>query len=206
MGYSTEQEAFWRNEFGDEYALRNRGPALVASNTALFSEILTHTCPVSSVLELGANIGLNLRALRALLPLAQLSAVEINHSAAQEVAKALPEAQVFETSILEFEPANTWELVFTKGVLIHIDPQWLPTVYDLMYRASSRYLLVSEYYNPSPVEVEYRGHAHRLFKRDFAGEILERFEDLRLVQYGFVYRRDPNFPQDDTTWFLMEKR
>jgi spore coat polysaccharide biosynthesis protein SpsF len=26
------------------------------------------------------------------------------------------------------------------------------------------------------------------------------------VDYGFAYRRDPNFPQDDITWFLLEKR
>ena len=33
-------------------------------------------------------------------------------------------------------------------------------------------------------------------------------EDIakRLVDYGFAYRHDPNFPQDDITWFLMEKR
>jgi hypothetical protein len=28
---------------------------------------------------------------------------------------------------------------------------------------------------------------------------------LRLVDYGFVYRRDPAHPQDDLTWFLLEK-
>jgi spore coat polysaccharide biosynthesis protein SpsF len=27
-----------------------------------------------------------------------------------------------------------------------------------------------------------------------------------LVDYGFAYHRDPNFPQDDITWFLLEKR
>ena len=52
----------------------------------------------------------------------------------------------------------------------------------------------------------YRGHSQRLFKRDFAGEMLDRFPDLTLVDYGFAYHRDANFPQDDTTWFLLEKR
>ncbi|MFM6157881.1 MAG: pseudaminic acid biosynthesis-associated methylase, partial [Sphaerospermopsis kisseleviana] len=67
------------------------------------------------------------------------------------------------------------------------------------------YLLIAEYYNPSPVAIPYRGHADRLFKRDFAGEVLDQHPELRLVDYGFVYRRDPNFPQDDITWFLIEK-
>ena len=45
-----------------------------------------------------------------------------------------------------------------------------------------------------------RPHA-RLFKRDFAGEMLDRFSDLRLVDYGFRYHRDPAHPADDLTWF-----
>jgi spore coat polysaccharide biosynthesis protein SpsF len=55
------------------------------------------------------------------------------------------------------------------------------------------------------VSIPYRGHEDRLFKRDFAGELLSRFGDLRLIDYGFVYHRDPKFPQDDITWFLLEK-
>jgi hypothetical protein len=64
--------------------------------------------------------------------------------------------------------------------------------------------MVCEYYNPVPVAVPYRGNTDRLFKRDFAGEMIDRY-GLRLIDYGFVYRRDGYFPQDDVTWFLMEK-
>ena len=35
--------------------------------------------------------------------------------------------------------------------------------------------------------------------------MLDRFPDLRLLDYGFAYHRDPVFPQDDITWFLLEK-
>ena len=78
-------------------------------------------------------------------------------------------------------------------------------LYRALHEATRRWILVCEYYNPSPVTIEYRGHNDRLFKRDFAGEILDAYPDLRLVDYGFAYRRDPAFPQDDITWFLMEK-
>ncbi len=61
--------------------------------------------------------------------------------------------------------------------------------------------MVAEYYNPTPVAISYRGHNDRLFKRDFAGELLDLYPQLQLVDYGFVYRRDPSFPQDDLTWF-----
>jgi spore coat polysaccharide biosynthesis protein SpsF len=98
------------------------------------------------------------------------------------------------------------DISLIKWVLIHINPDMLPTVYEKLYQASSRFIRVGEYYNPSPVAIPYRGHTDRLFKRDFAGEMMERYPDLSLIDYGFVYRRDPAFPQDDITWFLMEKR
>jgi pseudaminic acid biosynthesis-associated methylase len=96
-------------------------------------------------------------------------------------------------------------MVFTKGVLIHLSPEVLPAVYEKMYESSARYICVAEYYNPTPVEINYRGHGERLFKRDFAGELLDKYPNLRLVDYGFSYHRDPQFPQDDITWFLLEK-
>lgn len=205
MTHATEQEAFWEGDFGNEYADRNRGTGWVAANLALFSKIFSGTTNLQGILELGSNIGLNLMAIRQLVPTAKLSAVEINKKAATELQVNVPGVDLHLDSILEFQPNTTWDLVFTKGVLIHINPDKLPEVYDLMYRASSRYLLVCEYYNPRPVEISYRGHSSKLFKRDFAGDILDRFPDLTLLDYGFVYHRDPNFPQDDMTWFLMEK-
>ena len=78
-------------------------------------------------------------------------------------------------------------------------------MYEKLITCCGRYLIVAEYYNPSPVAIPYRGHTDRLFKRDFAGEILEKYPEMQLIDYGFSYRRDPSFPQDDITWFLMEK-
>lgn len=202
--FETEQEAFWAGGFGDEYTGRNRGANWIASNVAFFAKVLRRTSSVGSVLELGANIGMNLRALRNLLPEARLSAVEINAQAVEELQK-IPELGIHHGSLLDFEPTEKSDLVLIKGVLIHINPDKLPDVYDVMHKASSRYICLAEYYNPTPVAIPYRGHTDRLFKRDFAGEMLQRHPDLRLVDYGFAYHGDPNFPQDDLTWFLLEK-
>lgn len=204
--HRTEQEDFWKGAFGDRYSSRNRGSDLIAANIALFSRMLSRVHAINSVLELGSNIGLNLAALRQMLPSASLAAVEINECAATELSASGFCDKIFHESILTFDPTETWDLVFTKGVLIHVNPVELPKIYQLLYKAAARYVAVAEYYNPQPVEIPYRGHDNKLFKRDFAGEILDLFPDLVLVDYGFVWRRDPNFPQDDLTWFLMEKR
>lgn len=205
MTYTTEQEAFWAGEFGTEYTDRNVGKNWIAANTRLFAEILSRTSNVNSIIEFGANLGLNLRALEILRPEAELAAVEINPSAAQHL-RDWGRTEVFEQSILDFEAERQYDLSLIKGVLIHINPNELTKVYDRLHACSSRYVCTVEYYNPSPVAIPYRGHDDRLFKRDFAGEILDRFPGLKLVDYGFLWHRDNNFPQDDVTWFLLEKR
>ena len=201
----TPQEQLWAGEFGNDYIIRNRDGALLGNNRALFDKVLSRTQGVTSAIEFGANIGNNLRALRELMPESDLHSVEINASAAAEI-QAWGGATVEVASLLDFEPSRTWELAFTKGFLIHLPPEALPDIYDKLVAASSRYVMVCEYYNPSPVEVTYRGHEHALFKRDFAGEILDAHPELRLVDYGFTYHRDPVHPLDDTTWFLMERQ
>jgi spore coat polysaccharide biosynthesis protein SpsF len=204
MRNATPQEEFWVGAFGDAYSERNSGARLLAAKTALFARILRSAQGVSSILELGANIGLNLLALKALIPAVRLQAVEINETAYAQLSK-IDGVKAALGSIFDYRPVEPVDLTFTCGVLIHIAPDRLDDAYAVLYGASRRYVLVCEYYNPAPVEVVYRGHAGRLFKRDFAGELLARYPDLRLVDYGFVYHRDPVFPLDDFTWFLMEK-
>ena len=206
MTFKTEQEAFWAGEFGTEYIQRNQGDALLASNLDFFAKALRATRGVKTCIEFGANIGMNLKALKLLHPTQEQHGIEINADAALQLAQVIPAEHVHQTSILDFQPGQTWDLVLIKGVLIHINPDELPLVYDKLVAASGRYLLVAEYYNPAPVAIPYRGHIDRLFKRDFAGEIMDRHPQMQLLDYGFAYRRDPNFPQDDITWFLMEKR
>lgn len=204
--FLTEQEDFWAGQFGSDYTERNQGAALLASNLHFFSLALKSAGPIISCIELGANIGMNLRALKLLYPAMQQQGIEINQDAARRLGDWLGHDRVFSGSIFEWEPSARFDLAMTKGVLIHIHPDMLSKVYEKLYMASSRLILVCEYYNPSPASIPYRGHSERLFKRDFAGEILDRFGDLKLVDYGFSYRRDTAFPQDDITWFLMEKR
>ncbi len=204
--YKTEQEAFWAGAFGTDYIERNQGDALLASNLNFFSKALHAARGVNSCLEFGANIGMNLKALKLLRPGLDAHGIEINADAARQLGETIPSTQVYNTSILDFQPKRSWDLALIKGVLIHINPEVLPQVYDKLVASTSRYLLVAEYYNPAPVAIPYRGHTDRLFKRDFAGEIMERHPQMRLIDYGFAYRRDPSFPQDDITWFLMEKR
>lgn len=200
----TEQEIFWMGEFGDAYTERNQGDQMLASNIAIFADILGGTRELKSVLEFGPNRGMNLLALHNLLPDAEISGVEINHTAVGELQR-FPWIKVYHKSILDFRPDYQRDLVLSKGLMIHINPDELTQAYAALYESSCRYICLVEYYNPSPVELRYRGFEGKLFKRDFAGEMMDIYADLHLCDYGFVYHRDNIFPQDDLNWFLLEK-
>ena len=201
MSYKTEQENFWSSEFGDNYIDRNQNYIV---NIPFFSKVISRTFGVKSVIEFGCNVGLNLMALNNLLPRCELTGVEINSKAANELSK-WGGCNVINESIFDYKDSKKYDLSMIKGVLIHINPDMLNNVYEKLYDSSDRYILVAEYYNPTPVNISYRGYNDRLFKRDFAGEMLDKYSDLELVDYGFLYHRDKYFKQDDISWFLLEK-
>ena len=203
--FQTEQERFWAGEFGNEYIDRNKHPEIFSAYVYVWSKIVSRTSNIKSVIEFGSNIGFNLRAIHSLIPNAKISCVEINKKAVTHLKDMEFLETIYNDSILNFKPEKKYDLSFTRGVLIHINPDKLNVCYDLLYQSSDKYILIDEYYNPQPVEVLYRGNKEKLFKRDFAGEMLEKFPNLKLIDYGFTYHRDPNFPSDDSTWFLLGK-
>ena len=204
--FKTDQENFWAENFGTEYIERNQGDQLLASNLIFFSKAFAKAGKINSCLEFGANIGMNLKALKLLYPNIELRGIEINKQASEQLANLIGSGNVYNSSIFDFDVEIKSDITLIKGVLIHINPDMLKLVYQKLYEASSKYILIAEYYNPSPVTIKYRGHEDRLFKRDFAGEFIEKYPDSVLIDYGFSYRNDPVFPQDDITWFLIQKK
>jgi pseudaminic acid biosynthesis-associated methylase len=203
--FATDQDSFWSGDFGTEYINRNRSAGLLASNIRFFSNALSFAKNLNTCIEFGANIGMNLKALRLLYPEMKFYGIEINETAVFELKRNIGSSNVFSGSIVDYEVSKKFDLVFTKGVLIHINPNSLPLVYQKLVNSTHKYLLINEYYSPEPVSVEYRGNPDRLFKRDFAGEIMKIYPEMKLIDYGFSYKRDPEFPQDDINWFLMQR-
>jgi len=206
MNFKTEQENFWANDFGNKYINRNKLDNLLPKKINLFSEIFRRVSLVDNIIEFGPNSGVNLIAIKKLMPSVNLNAVEINANAVTNIKKLKLCKKVWNESILNFKNKSKFDLALTSGVLIHINPEYLDRAYKALYDNSKKYILIIEYYNPSPVEIDYRGHKDKLFKRDFAGEIMSKYKNLKLIDYGFKYKLDNNFPLDDVTWFLLEKK
>lgn len=203
------QESLWRGEFGDAYVDRNEvDPAAIAARISCWAEMLRTIAgaPPASILEVGANIGRNLRAIQRLTA-AKLYALEPNGKARERlVADEVVDADKTLDGIASKIPMadSSVDLAFTFGVLIHIHPDNLLASMREIYRVSRRYIICAEYFADKPTEVTYRGHSEALFKRDFGGYYLDNFPKLKVVDYGFFWSRMT--AMDNTTWWVLEKQ
>ena len=200
----NEQEKFWLGQFGNRYINRNKSKRLKKNTDYFFEKIFKKKkIKISSIIELGANIGNNLESLKKIYKNSNLTAVEINNKACDILKKKNSKINVINSDIANLKLNIKFDLVLIKGVLIHINPLQLNKIYKKIYSLSKKYILIAEYYNPKPVKLIYRNKKNKLFKRDFAGEMIKKYK-LRLLDYGFSYRLD-KFPQDDLSWFLLKK-
>lgn len=199
--------AHWTGQAGQEYHARQT--VTLEANVEFFQRALTRS-DATSMIELGCGAGLNRDALWEWDENVAYHGIDIDGKSIGTAATHAAAWSVHDvaTPWIDWTPLPLsvgFDLTFTKGCLIHIEPAKLPIVYENLYSMSGSEIMIAEYYSPNPVEIEYRGRTGLLWKRDFAGEMLKAYPDLRLVDYGFHSRHD-EFPQDDITWFLMRKR
>jgi hypothetical protein len=74
-----------------------------------------------------------------------------------------------------------------------------------MFDCSKQYILIGEYFNRTPMMIEYRGQQNKLFKRDFGRYFIENLP-VALVDYGFLWGHlydQAGF--DDINWWLFRK-
>ena len=189
----NEQEQFWAGEFGDSYTQRNRINWL--QRVPFWTGILYLT-GANTVLEVGANVGWNLLALRIVKPSIFMHGIDVNEGAVKQ-ARSMELNVVYSETIIW---KNSYDLAFTAGCLIHIGPGQIEKTMEQVITHSAKYILAVEYAADKEEEIEYRGHRNKLWKRPY-GKLYQDM-GLKLVETGEL-PKDSGF--DDCTYWLLEK-
>jgi pseudaminic acid biosynthesis-associated methylase len=190
------QRDFWKGEFGNSYADRNisveETNQMYKERTGItfedvFKKIFSNIDKNAKILELGCNVGLKLSILQK-LGFTNLTGVEINEKAFKIAKKNYPNIKFHNSSIEEFNSnGEQFDLVYTSGVLIHINPKALPEIIKKIISLSKEYIFDSEYYSDKLVEVNYRGHEETLWKQNFPQLFLNQDSKLKIIKQEKIY-------------------
>jgi spore coat polysaccharide biosynthesis protein SpsF len=193
-------ERLWSDDFGNEYVERNIDAGV--GRDRFWHELLDRLKP-ESVLEIGCNVGGNLRWVIDRVPPRAVYGIDVNESALRTIRRRLDVNAVWSSAReLPFRD-RTFDLVFTAGVLIHQPEATLPLVMAEAVRTSRRDVLALEYAAEKTVEVPYRGQTGALFKRDYGSLYRESFPELELIDEGELGSEEG---WDDVTWWLFRRR
>jgi len=191
MTSPTNQLTAWTSTFGREYTDRNAmtldemDAAFGAQFGTRKSEIYRHLVGPARlsegrVLEVGCNIGLQLRLLERVNPALEFHGIDPQSYALERARTLAPNMHFHQGTAFALPfPDGSFDLVFTHGVLIHIHPDDLSRALAEIHRVSRSLILAHEYYSPETTAIPYHGREALLWKTDFARRYREQFPDLR---------------------------
>lgn len=185
----AEMNNLYRNKFGIDREQMNQ---------QFFSET---NVQLSRILEVGCNMGIQLAILSKLFQ-AKLYGVEPFEAARQGGLKIHPYLNIVlgDSSDVPFK-SSYFDMVFTSGVLIHINPEDYEATTREIARCSKRYIWGFEYYSPEVKEIEYRGQSGLLWANNFAEVYQHHNPYLTLILERFYTDNESHISQ----MFLLEK-
>ena len=212
MGKFTDQMQEWSSEFGKEYTERNPHTTEVMdelykkqfglTRTELNLTFLDNFDRSIKILEVGSNVGAQLHGLQS-IGFKNLYGIELQPHAVEVSKQNTKNINLIQGLAFDIPFKDSYfDLVFTSGVLIHINPDDLITAMREIYRCTSEYIWGFEYYEDKYSEIPYRGRRNLLWKAPFAKLYLNKFSDLELVKEQRIKYLDNN---NIDSMFLLEK-
>ena len=202
----------WTGKFGRDYTDRN--PVTLAGLDQLYRRnfgvtrrelnraFLGKMKKSSRILEVGSNIGMQLALLQK-MGFKNLYGIEPQDYAVELSKKRTRGINIMRGNAFDIPFKDGYfDIVFTSGVLIHINPKDVKKAMAEICRTSRRFIWGYEYYSDSYRSILYRGKKGMLWKGDFAKMYLDLFSDLHPVKEKHLpYLEDKNVD----TMFLLRK-
>jgi len=168
-------ESKWGSEFGTAYSDRNNPDR--SARQKIFANLLAPIInEVNSVLEVGANKGHNLEVLKNQFGY-DVYGIEINKKSASKSWLPITIGSAYKLPYCD----NKFGLVFTAGVLIHLDNH-LKAMKE-MYRVSKKYIINIEYFEDKKTVIPYRDGV-LLQAMNWTKEWFDNFNNLKIVREG----------------------
>lgn len=199
MAKNTKQQDFWSGKFGQGYNDRNTWTikgfdafykkTWGTTRTAMNRQFL-RGLPIANTLEMGANIGLQLRHLQA-AGFKNLYGVELQWDAVERAKRLTHGINIIQGSAFDLPFKDKYfDLVFTSGVLIHIHPKDHKAAMREMVRCSRKYIWGFEYFNDKVQEIPYRGNRNVLWKNNFPAVWKKNCPNLKLLKVKYYKYTD----------------
>jgi pseudaminic acid biosynthesis-associated methylase len=203
----------WTGEFGKQYTdrnavsldeleklyIRNYGIKRMDLNK-LFLDRLDRSI---RILEVGSNIGNQLLCLQK-MGFKNLYGIEPQEYAVEFSKKKVRHINLIRADVFDIPfKDNYFDMVFTSGVLIHLNPKDIVGALKEIYRCSKKYIWGFEYYAKIYTEIPYRGNKNLLWKANFPQLYLNSFPDLKPIKIKlFKYLNNDNVD----AMFLLKKK
>jgi pseudaminic acid biosynthesis-associated methylase len=208
----TYQIQQWSSEFGKEYTDRNPHTVEMMdehykkqfglTRTELNIMFLDNFDRSIKILEVGSNVGTQLQGLQ-MMGFKNLYGIELQPYAVEVSKQNTKNINLIQGSAFDIPFKDSFfDLVYTSGVLIHINPDDVNIVIQEISRCTCKYIWGFEYYSDKYSEIPYRGQKNLLWKTNFANLYLDNFKDLELVHEKHIKYIDSD---NVDTMFLIRK-
>lgn len=212
--YKTSQENVWGSDHGFRYVIHHMGEDWKNNirRIPVWTQFLAQVPDVASICEFGCNIGANLKAINHLKPEIALTGIEINPHAVTLLQKENV-GDIHCASILDADLGQQYDMVFTRGVLIHINPDEVPTVMHNMAKHARRYVLIYEHYSANPHNLTaYKPLSKEVvpdegyqFWGDFSGDFQSLYPDWQVVATGVDDTLNKVPEEGDLHWTIFRR-
>jgi len=171
--------------------------------------------PPEKVLEVGCGDGQNLLSIMDEFPnrLTTLFGADVSQEALDRLHPKIHQIHAPAHDLSSISD-NEFDIVFTCGLLIHIHPDDLTSVYRELWRVTKHVLFIAEYFSVQPLSIRYQGEHGILWKRDFGGELLkvgkededesnDSINNITVVDYGHEFKSMGGY--EDLGWWIFKK-
>ncbi len=165
--YSRKNQIFLRildynTEIWNEYTEENQD--LGQDELSKFLYHITVALGAKNILEAGCNIGNNLSEFPNNY---NITGIDLNENALKKCEKRYSNFKFQKSSLLKIPfPDSSFDLVFTRGVLIHIAPEDIQTAVEEILRISKKWVLNLEYFGEDNEMIKWKRGDNLLWYRN----------------------------------------